>query len=283
MSPRPSAVYKDCIITFLDLLGFSQLVDGGASAQDIAVILDTLEMATSLDPIEGHLWGERRIAMSDSVLHVAEISPSGNPIGIDFRVLLLGLVHAQMDLVNRGIILRGAIVRGEVFIDEASDHDGDARFFGPGYQAAHKAESEEEFPRIIVAEELVDEIKLGKIGYAQELPDYFHKNLDELLVHDPTGGVYTLDYLYIASFEVADPEAYCDYLAKHRDLIQRRLNEYSSASNVLRKYVWLAEYHNETLKKLDPSRFLDCCKVTLDSLCVSPVPPMPSNPKGGSS
>lgn len=275
MSKRPPAAYTDCIVTFLDLLGFSQLVDAGADAKEIARILDELEEATRLDPEVGKAWGESRIALSDSVIHVAEVTPPGNPIGIDFRMLLLGLVHAQAELVYRGIVLRGAITRGDAFIDDASTHDGDARIFGPGYQAAYKAEAREEFPRIVIAEDLIEAIKRGEIGYALEQQEQFQKDLDELLVYDSEHKIYSLDYLYMAHREVDPPGVYCDYLAAHRDLIQQRLTEHAKRHKVLRKYVWLAEYHNETLKKFSPQRFFDCCQVDLDSLRIVAVPPMP--------
>lgn len=281
MSKRPTATYKDCIVTFIDLLGFSQLVDVGTDANEIARILDELEEATQLDPEVGEVLGENRIALSDSVVHVAEVAAVENPIGIDFRILLLGLVHAQAELVSRGIILRGAIARGNVYIDEATTHEGDARIFGPGYQAAYKAESKEEFPRIVIAEDLVEAIKGGEIGYALEREELFQKDLDELLVHDPENKVYSLDYLYMAHRELDPPGAYCEYLKAHRDLIQHRLVEHTKSSKVLRKYVWLAKYHNATLKKFSPDRFFDCCGVDLDSLQVEPVPQMPPDGKGG--
>jgi hypothetical protein len=280
MNKRPVAVYKDCIVTVLDLLGFSKLVDGGAGASEIAEVLDALEQATGLESLEGQLWGESRVALSDSVVHVAEIKPAGNPIGIDFRMLLLSLVHAQAELVYRGIILRGAIARGKVFVDDASGHDGDARIYGPGYQAAYKAETREEFPRLVIAKELVDAIKQGEIGYAKDSPGQFKSDLDDLLSYDTKNKVYCIDYLYMIHHEIDPPEAYCKYLAAHRDLIQTQLAAHAATPRVLRKYVWLAKYHNATLYRFDRKRIYDCCGFDVATLRVAAVPPMPRKKDG---
>lgn len=64
------------------------------------------------------------------------------------------------------------------------------------------------------------------------------------------GKEYFLDYLVVLDDDFENHDAFMELLIKHYEFIQNNLNKYSKEQNVLSKYIWMKEYHNNAIDKL---------------------------------
>src|SRR5258708_10156609 len=109
--------YSDHVITFIDILGFKNLV-ANESAETIGAVLGRLQEMTQSSDYERLVMGRGTIAFSDTIVRASALqTPSGDAAryGILFHELL-NLVHAQINLIlNHGVFLRGAVSFGKAF------------------------------------------------------------------------------------------------------------------------------------------------------------------------
>lgn len=156
------AAYEDRIVAFLDILGFSAVIDSSKSNEgivpQIANVLHNLETyAPHLSEVNEH--GEtpiefRSSLMSDSIV----ISVSANN--------LLGLVVlvqvVTLDLLFKGRLLRGGIAEGRLY------HRNNV-VFGPALVAAYDLERRNAiYPRVVLQPGLVERQK-GRMVSASEV------------------------------------------------------------------------------------------------------------------
>ena len=121
--------YSKAIVTFLDILGFRNLVTT-ESAEEVDRKLNSVERFTAPIYIKGDDLDRQLepsvIWFSDSVVRVRQLETEANlasPSGLLFWELL-DLVHAQAELVREGILLRGGVAYGDVLLSGS-------RVFGP--------------------------------------------------------------------------------------------------------------------------------------------------------
>jgi hypothetical protein len=237
------STYSHGIVTFMDLLGFKEFVNREPDADKINKVLDTVQKFVHVDKEEQQILGLRSIAVSDSVVRFALVDDPSHLPAPNLQLELLGLIHIQGELANQGILVRGGVTHGAVFIDGI-------RCFGPAYQRAYQLESEvATYPRIVVDQCVIDDY----IGYPEGRGDRTfggaEEEIMELLRRDDARTWY-LDYLGAMSTEVEDNSVYIDFLGRHRDLILKNMKDNVGKDSVLRKYDWLAEYHNSVVNLL---------------------------------
>jgi hypothetical protein len=136
--------YSFSIITYLDVLGFRDLIDN-KSAGEISRIVRILRERTKPDKEMSRLHGMKFFNFSDTAIR---ITPINTPLNIKHRfgylfLELLGLVHVQCGLILQKIILRGALSIGEVVKSWGV-------IYGPGLVKAYELEQKASDPRIIV-------------------------------------------------------------------------------------------------------------------------------------
>lgn len=153
---------------------------------------------------------------------------------------LLAMANAQSDFVCQGVLLRGAICVGQLYID-------DSTVFGPALVQAYSLESATAvFPRIII-----DADVMRRARYEATLSiwrDYVTRGED---------GPYFIDYLFGSyvdrwSYPAEDAMSAEELLMAHKAAIEARLEQSVDEHDYRKKQktIWLAQYHNSSVKRL---------------------------------
>lgn len=239
--------YEECIVTFIDILGFRQLIDGSHAADIRKVLRIFRDNAKPYD--DGtNSEGERRLISEVKMEIVSDAVVRARTIHMDYRDgalfhELLDLVFIQSLCLHEGILLRGALTIDQMHLGP----DLEGPVFGPGLVTAYVMEEREAvYPRIIIDEAVMKrfpkDMALWKEGHsrAQET-DYV-----EDLVRVDEAGLAFVDYLKAMRGEVPYRE-YLGFLERHAELVRQGLST-TTRREVRRKYTWLRNYHNRQVE-----------------------------------
>lgn len=260
MATTPSPIstgrtgYERAIVTFIDVLGFRSLLTT-RHAGEISEILQLLRDYTRGD---GH--EEPRPRSSDEIrLYSQSFSDSVSDAVVRVRTTetqsqdgpflfeLINLMHAQIECLNRGILIRGGLTIGQVHIGL----NGEGPVFGPAMVRAYEIEqSEAIYPRIMIDESAIEEFMNDPLLWQEGQFDENDLEMAQRYIAVGEDGSYFLDYLSAADAgEFDDGEiGRFSFLMRHRDLIEQQLQ--STQGRVRRKFIWLANYHNHFVARL---------------------------------
>lgn len=245
-------MYCKAIVTFLDILGFRQIV-AKSDSKTINEILNVVEKIATPDKDEGLLYNPGTISFSDSIVRVRKVDTGENakfPIGLVFHELL-DIVHAQSQLIDFGILIRGGIAFGDIYMKEN-------RIFGPALVRAYDLESNyAKYPRLVLDPALLKEYKtnklLKKLGHSYEMDSEYVKNL----IRRGDDGLFYVDYARAVEGELDELEMYQTFLKRHREVIIQAASKYEDISKDLEKYLWLATYHNSVINEINDEWFVE--------------------------
>jgi hypothetical protein len=231
--PNPAdSGYTDVLVSFVDVLGFSQLVKSRSCAE-IASVIDMMQWVNA----DSQSNFVRVMNFSDSAIRLTSTAERG---ALFFE--LIALVHAQLEMAAKGVFLRGGVTVGGV-------HWSDQTIFGPGFIEAYRLESEfATYPRIVVSPKALDALKASKL-----LPAPHHSIEMEFgyvmgLLRRGSDGVWFVDYLKAALSEMDEPDLYGEYLKKHKSgIVDMSAAGKGEVSSISIKANWLGMYHNEVL------------------------------------
>ena len=235
--PRPPPYpYRPSIVTFMDILGFSEAVrtwDSQRIGSLLRLLGESAEGEVNVDDWPAGL--ARTIAFSDNVVRVCPID-SENPYGALFHELL-SLVHVQAEVVQHGIILRGGMAVGDI-------HFSGAMIFGPALVRAYELESQfAVHPRIVLDPKVIETyVHNPSMRGEHSIEEDFEYISD--LIREGDDGLYHVDYLRAVRTELNKQSDYPSLLLAHRDMITKRASEIESFNSSKKKYIWLARYHN---------------------------------------
>ena len=248
--------YQPRFTAFLDLLGFSKLVENSPqSSSAIVHIHNTLAAMRKAFPqwddrtrqneeaylreihrlqpaARGFAFGQhdlfRTSMFSDNVAFSGPISPTG------FMVLVATAAFVWLDLVRHGVLLRGGMTAGLL-------HHSETQIFGPALVECHELESRvAKYPRIVLSSKFVKAIL--DVQGRPDLPDHF------ALLRCDVDGIYHIHTLAPIMADIvgqSDREAYFQGL---RELIAENLGSDPPLDDRVReKWVWLGSYFNETI------------------------------------
>ncbi|UAY53202.1 hypothetical protein [Ferruginibacter albus] len=228
---------KENFVAYLDVLGFSELVNSKNSAADLdsyfSKITDELEDIRQTDPSNKI----QSLLISDSIILIA-------PKGLDGLKLLINTVRRiQSALVWRKIILRGGISFGEVFYDETHNI-----IVGKGYIKAYKLETLATYPRVIIDPAIIKLVAEDKVAFLKAVNGTLEYN-DKRKVYVPS-----------EFSKIQEDGIFVDYSNKtirNNDINNNIKSVYEVIKNNLythqglfQKYIWLRDY------------FLECMKLT---------------------
>ncbi|WP_255449625.1 hypothetical protein [Bacillus sp. BPN334] len=144
----------------------------------------------------------------------------------------------QFSLVLDGFFIRGGVSVGPHFMDEET-------VFGPELITAYNLESQVAvYPRIILSKSSKDKVR-EYISYSPQPDNAFNSELLEDM--DGEWFVNYLNVLFTWYEEEAfngDFTSFFPYLEAHRDKISSALDTYANNHKLLKKYSWIANYHN---------------------------------------
>ncbi len=246
----PGGGYEPCIVSFIDVLGFRDLLTT-RHAHDIRDILLKLRKFTTPDSEapprrmkDARLYSRTFVdSVSDAVIRVRVYNTQYRD-GAFFHELL-NLIHAQIQCVDSGVVIRGGIAIGNAHVGI----DGKGPVFGPAMVRAYEVESTEAVhPRIVldqnVYETFISDDRLHREGHSIGTEINYVKKF----LRTDSDGLRFLDYLAGSESEFDHPGEYFNFLEKHAELIRDKLK--TTKDNVRAKFEWLATYHNSVIKKI---------------------------------
>ncbi|EZP68026.1 hypothetical protein BV97_05667 [Novosphingobium resinovorum] len=242
----PGIEYEPCIVTFIDVLGFRSLI-ANRTAGEVHAILHMLRDVTrpEVEPAPSRM-SEVRLrsqafaeVVSDAVVRVRVYDTQQRDGALFWE--LLDLLHAQLDCIGRGVVVRAGITIGEAHVGI----NGEGPVFGPAFVRAYDIESRDAvYPRIVL-----DLPAYEAVRHDERLRSEHHEAddelgyLDDLLTVDEDGWLF-LDYLRAGEAEFDEVGDYFALLAAHERLIRRGLEAAGDNECLRNKYVWMRRYHN---------------------------------------
>lgn len=246
----PGEGYESCIVSFIDVLGFRDLLVT-RHAHDIRDIMLRLRKFTTPEETDP----PRR--MKDARLFSQPFSESVSDAVVRVRVFetqyrdgaffheLLDLLHAQIRCVGSGVVIRAGVTIGDAHVGI----DGSGPVFGPAMVRAYEIETNEAVqPRIVIDESayqaFLTDIRLHKEDHSAEEEIGYVENL----LRTDVEGTRFIDYLVASESEFDHPGEYFEFLDTHAALIRDKLA--TTTGRVRAKFEWLADYHNDTVEQI---------------------------------
>lgn len=231
--------YSKALVTFFDILGFSEMVKN-LSANEINAVLDKFSYHNGEGQYDKADFGPTVLSFSDSVVRVQKTSERSS---LFFE--LVNLMHAQGELVAKGILVRGGMALGDVYVEKK-------RIFGPAFVEAYHLESKlAMYPRIVVSPTALAALLAGDIPLVHDL-DTELEYIRPLLMQGEDG-IWSIDYLRAFRGEMDDPMEYGDFLNSHLSIIsqvEKACTKSAGLGTLDLKLNWLVNYHNEVVSEL---------------------------------
>ena len=239
-------------MSYVDILGFKALLNG-AHAGPGGIRRTVLEVQRHLlheeDP-DLESGQQVDIAFSDTVLSARFL-----PGPTDYRpgVLFHALYHlhlAQVELLSKGILIRGGLSLGGVYIDSERDV-----WFGPGIVSAYELEANADFPRIVLDPQLAHAFRDNE-GLRSENNDYDEEaEYVRRLVKRDVDGMAFIDPISTDPGLFDDgQDGMLDFYRRVRGHLLSAAEGHAKNPHVLRKYAWLANRYEAVVQAL-PAKF----------------------------
>jgi hypothetical protein len=210
--------YEDKIVAFIDVLGFSEIVYSNTT-ESINRYFELVSNEFQSVVVKNQF---RLILISDSI--VVSTKHTNNNLKILIRILW-GL---QARLLVHGILLRGAISFGNLFLNKSKNI-----IVGPGLINAYKMESQAIYPRIILDRRFINEYYTG----IPSLINDTRYGMNDLLRYAPPIP-YLLDFPYI-NYTLS--VGFSNVRREYNQVIQLLKDNYYKNEHVI-KYEWLKRH-----------------------------------------
>ncbi len=233
--------FKDCLVAFIDILGFDKKVrsiDCESKFSEISILLDTLQKTAKNFSKNNNIFYEYEFtAISDSIIITV---PFNNPICTIGMLIILHNLQYELLATNFKTLLRGYITRGNVY------HKNNL-LFGEGYSKAYRGESKiQGAPRIVLDPKVVKDAK-SVIETTQNIEK--HISVLEYLIEDQDDNFYFIDYLKPIGFQAKlTKQQLTEERESIKNFIYYSLKQYENEHNIKSKYQWLENYFNNTDK-----------------------------------
>lgn len=251
LSPKRDLQYKLTIVTYLDIIGFRELIIS-KSPNFISRAIRRLQEETKSD--YGKEYKSNYVPFSDLVIHTLPVETDANKkyrIGpVHDRILHVCTAQAVL-ISDEGLLLRGAITLGGM---ERSY----GVIFGPALIAAYELERKKpHLPCVVIESQMLSALKTNPILRRHEYTDEA-KYLRDLTRKDEKQNFVFADYLGAMQTQV-EASDYSYFMRRHKLFIEKRLSLYKRKPRILSKYEWLRQYHNEVVSE----RFTNKVRQTL--------------------
>jgi hypothetical protein len=242
-------MYRRSIFTFIDILGFSQIVEKTEDPQKIKDMLELLREEARPESEMAKLMELSFLTFSDSTIRSVPIESEANKKyrdGILWQEIN-SLVHLQFAMVRHGHFIRGGMTIGDIFID-------DTMVYGPAIVKAHTLENEfAVYPRIVIDPLVLTTFESDPLVRAHEIEDEWE--FIRAFIRKDSDGLYFIDYLGGIMTELDEEGMEFDWLRDHRRIVTTSAKAFSSLSKIGAKYLWLATYHNNVAKALPDEHY----------------------------
>lgn len=242
--------YRQALVSYVDILGFRQLVASGSVA-------DVLQVLRGKNRLTLHWFNkkmpEEEMALEGMTFSFSDLIVNATPLDDPYLIQslfdpLVTLGYRQFSLAIKGIFVRGGITFGDIYFDEQT-------IFGPALITAYDLERmTAKWPIIAIDPTLIKSIDLMAPGYIadrrqQEGTDgelcgnVFLWQLRHL-INLTEEGVPFLDYISCFAYMDSTTGDLPYYLQDHRNSL---LEAYKKHRHW--KYPFLARYHDSYCRK----------------------------------
>ncbi len=248
------SVYTKRIVAFVDILGFSSLVEESRADTTLRRKISSAMKLIQKTVNEGVDSNVRQVStFSDS----AVISYDAEEHSSLF-FLLLDIIHLQLALGARGIMIRGGISYGDCY------HQGGI-VFGPAMNEAYRLEhTVAKWPRVVIEKDVLEKaidisVDHGTYSFQYEVDDVYDcLQIDEEGSGYKTNTIFFVDYLRQPQELVDYGDEYLEWLRQYRVAIVDGLNRYAPKSEyrdikssekrrIFEKYRYVLKYWNSVV------------------------------------
>jgi hypothetical protein len=223
---RPALV--NCAVLFIDVLGVSEMSRDHEANTQLRRLSEAVRSAYRDFLANDSPWPAAYF--SDTFVLAA---PVGSEAGADGAAVAEIVYHAawlQLNLLDRGFFVRGAITLGPF-------HIGGGFIFGPALVEAHELEKSTALhPRIVLGADA----ETAQRNAAEDSD----KEVSPPLLCDNDGRLF-VDYMRVL---LEDPKSPISALERYREIVMRQLREHRAKREIWEKYRWVGEYHNQKLE-----------------------------------
>lgn len=246
--------FERCVVTFIDILGYRNLLNT-MHADELVKVVNALRSFAAGDADDEETPSrsdEFRLftqsfseSVSDAIVRVRTVDTQSKDG--PFVHELIDLMHATVECVSRGILIRGGMTIGPVHVGL----HGKGPIFGNGMVRAYRIEEEEAvYPRIMIDDQALKTFLDDAVLWQDGEKDAYEAELVMRFIGVAEDGSYFLDYLRAAGpgeFD-AGVAGQFEFLRRHKRLIVDNLA--NADAKARRKLVWLANYHNRFVAEL---------------------------------
>lgn len=252
--PYPS-VYEERLCLFLDILAFKSHIDESSKAGTTTEKTPSKQMTVSrlysaLDAINRAMTfkvdgfdnksSKTVTQFSDSIIVSYKLDEESAVFDMLFDIYLL-----QIELIQRGLLVRGAISAGQLIHDEQV-------VFGPALNEAVELEKLAMYPRVILTQEIID---LGKIKHGSHHTSKHEELSIKSLLSQDLDGMYYVDYFAVQPSEFDEGwGGLRTHLTELRDLI-KRMSQLTRNPSIKIKHSWMRQKFNSVAAPLERSGF----------------------------
>jgi hypothetical protein len=254
-------VLKSSVVAFVDILGYKSSTDNAHKEGKSQAFLNKLHQALlsgyqRLDECDEN--GEKIIPVDSEPLNrifkkdIYKMSAFTDNIVIGYPIhkdaenelesIFSALAYFQLEMVNQGFFIRGAISIGDIYMDELT-------VFGHGLLESYNAETKDAInPRIILTKSAQDKVKdnIEKLHTDEDADGRKAFNPKKSShwqdLYKDKDGRFFLNYLDTIRIG-EDNEYFIALLEDHKRIMEEKLQEHRDDS-FFPKYVWSANYHN---------------------------------------
>lgn len=237
---------KTSVVAFVDILGYQAMIQKAHQNHTAQSLLVRLHKALSaarrhVDHVKqdgGSLLAALRSKKDHyNIRTFTDNIVIGYPIWDDAERelgrIFLDLSFFQLEMVNHGFFIRGAIAIGNLYMD-------DITVFGQGFLDAYDGESKyARDPRIIITSSAKEAVMTHVNYYSDPARSPQARHL-----YKDADGQFFLNYLETILIAGEEHGPYLHILANHKSAIEVKLIEYRDQPTYWAKYAWAANYHN---------------------------------------
>jgi hypothetical protein len=236
-------MYRPCIVTYMDILGFKSLVEKSPPDKVRDILHRFREEA---NPGKRAPQPMHFVNFSDTNIRATPLDvPEADGGVMWFEVFNLGLI--QINLFDDEVLIRGSLTVGNLYFDANL-------IFGDALIRAYYLESDVAvYPRITVDPQLIQLYKETPRLWL-DIHDYnTDKEYVEHHLRKDVDGVYYIDYAGGFADDFDDDGDFARFLLRHKHVIESTAKQMTSLNSISLKYNWLVEYHNSTVRRFgDP-------------------------------
>ncbi|WP_424353790.1 hypothetical protein [Methanobacterium sp. MBAC-LM] len=251
----------DCIVAFLDILGFEELVQTSVYSKDPLAkkrMIETIKSALK-DALKNIETGENKDlnlikykVFSDCTCLATPSFHNRDNEASNLCTLITMIKGYTFNLIRRNIYIRGGISRGYHYEDNYM-------IFSDGLVKAHNLENKEAlYPRTILDEDLVQRFKRLWINQKDAILEF---NVQTRLITDEEGITFVSPFNLMQSMDkqtlvdTSAPRSKKDLIKIDNNFnreilkdVEEKIIKYKDNERVLPKYEWLKEFINWNIK-----------------------------------